>query len=129
MNKLDILGKSLWWSVLVESMIPALIMHHETAWKTVMGHINKLSTTKLISLICYDSPFGGVYLMEAWSVIPSNETRSVKIVGWLVGWFCCFTSQVNSYGHCGTVSSPNHTFSWAGLNKWLTSNLCTYFRL
>ena len=29
---------------------------------------------------------------------------------WLVGWFCCFTSQVNSYGHCGTVSSPNHTF-------------------
>ena len=35
----------------------------------------------------------------------------------LVGWFWCFTSQVNSYGHCGTVSSPNHTFSWAGLNK------------
>ena len=25
--------------------------------------------------------------------------------------FCCFTSQVNSYGHCGTVSSPNHTIS------------------
>ena len=24
--------------------------------------------------------------------------------------FCCFTSQVNSYGHCGTVSSHNHTF-------------------
>ena len=40
--------------------------------------------------------------------------------------FCCFTSQVNIYGHCGTVSSPNHTFSWAGLNKGLTSNLCTY---
>ena len=41
----------------------------------------------------------------------------------------CFTSQVNSYGHCGTVSSPYHTFSWAGLNKRLTSNSCTYFRL
>ena len=36
--------------------------------------------------------------------------------------FCCFTSQVNSYGHCGTVSSPNHTFFWASLNKQLTSN-------
>ena len=24
--------------------------------------------------------------------------------------FVCFTYQVNSYGHCGTVSSPNHTF-------------------
>ena len=23
--------------------------------------------------------------------------------------FCCFTSQVNSYGHGGTVSSPNHS--------------------
>ena len=44
-------------------------------------------------------------------------------------WFCCFTSQVNSYGHCGTVSLPNHTFSWAGLNKRITSNSCTYFRL
>ena len=43
--------------------------------------------------------------------------------------FCCFTSQVNSYGHCGLVSSPNHTFSWAGLNKRLTSNSCTYFLL
>ena len=43
--------------------------------------------------------------------------------------FCCLRSQVNSYGHCGTVSSPNHTFSWAGLNKRFTSNSCTYFRL
>ena len=42
--------------------------------------------------------------------------------------FCCFTSQVNSYGHCGTVNSPYHTFSWAGLKKRLTSNSCTYFR-
>ena len=24
--------------------------------------------------------------------------------------FCCFMSHVNSYGHCGTVSSLNHTF-------------------
>ena len=24
--------------------------------------------------------------------------------------FCCFMSQVNSHGHSGTVSSPNHTF-------------------
>ena len=37
--------------------------------------------------------------------------------------------QVNSYGQGGTVSLPNHTFSWASLNTRLTSNLCTYFRL
>ena len=43
--------------------------------------------------------------------------------------FCCFTSQVNIYGHGGTVSSPNHTFSWASLKKQLKSTLCTYFCL
>ena len=40
---------------------------------------------------------------------------------------CCFTSQVNSYGQGETASSPNHIFSWASLNKWLTSTSCTYF--
>ena len=32
--------------------------------------------------------------------------------------FVCFTSQVNSYGHGGTVSSPNHTF-FLGLNYFV----------
>ena len=37
--------------------------------------------------------------------------------------------SVNSYGHVGMVSSPNHTFSWASLAKRLTSTSCTYNRL
>ena len=37
--------------------------------------------------------------------------------------------SVNSYGHVETVSSPNHTFSWASVTKQLTSTLYTYFRL
>ena len=49
--------------------------------------------------------------------------------GGFVCLFCCFTSQVNSYGHGGTVRSPNHNFSWASLNKQLTSTSCTYFRM
>ena len=44
-------------------------------------------------------------------------TDSVFVGSLFVCLFCCLTSQVNSYGHCGTVSSPNHTFSWASLNK------------
>ena len=40
----------------------------------------------------------------------------------------CFVA-VNSYGHYRTVSSPNHTFTWASLNKRLTSTSCTYSRL
>ena len=47
----------------------------------------------------------------------------------IVCLMCCFTSQVNSYGHGETLSSPNHTFSWATLNKQKTSTLCTYFPL
>ena len=34
--------------------------------------------------------------------------RSGSVVDFCL--FCCFTSQVNSYGHCETVSSPNHNF-------------------
>ena len=58
-----------------------------------------------------------------------RHSRQIDLQKIFVCLFCCFTSQVNSYGHCGTVSSPNHTFSWAGLNKRLTSNSCTYFCL
>ena len=43
--------------------------------------------------------------------------------------FCCLTSQVNSYCQGGAVSSPNHNFFMASLNKQLTSTSCTYFRL
>ena len=34
----------------------------------------------------------------------------LDVIGCFVCLFCCFTSQVNSYGHGGKVSSPNHTF-------------------
>ena len=43
--------------------------------------------------------------------------------------FCCFTSQVNGYGLGRTVSSSNHTFSWANLNKQFNNTSCTYVRL
>ena len=48
------------------------------------------------------------------------------------GWKNCFEflfhvlfvcSQANSYGHVRTVSLPDHTFSWANLNKRLTSTV------
>ena len=59
-----------------------------------------------------------------------NPTLNIKMVfGENLFFYFVALRQVNSYGHCGTVSSPNHTFSWAGLNKQLTSNSCTYFPL
>ena len=64
----------------------------------------------------------GTYKSDPWGMTQATEWKSRLICLYLsflrrhtkFGWFCCFTSQVNSYGHCGTVSSPNHTFSWAG---------------
>ena len=40
----------------------------------------------------------------------SGEVWSGKLFVCFVCLFCCFMSQANSYGHGGTVSSPNHTF-------------------
>ena len=60
------------------------------------------------------------------SIVKHSTTGSLLL---FVCLFCCFTSHVNSYGHGGTVSTPNQTFSWASLNKRLTSTSCTYFRL
>ena len=48
-------------------------------------------------------------------------------VPWLVGLILYVS--VNSYGHVETVSSPNHTFSWACVTKRLASTLCTYICL
>ena len=65
-------------------------------------------------------------LCYSLSEMQCNQVRYLFILQFLfVCLFCCFTSQVNSYGHGGTVSLSNHTFSWASLNKQLTSTLCT----
>ena len=57
-----------------------------------------------------------------------NEFRRGRALNCFV-CFLAFTFQVNSYGRGGADSSLNHTFSLAGLNKRLTSNSCTNFRL
>ena len=69
-----------------------------------------------------------VYVIDVCKFSVLNLT-TLLIVWLCLCLFCCFTFQVNSYGHGGTVSSPNHTFSRASLNKQLTSTACTYFHL
>ena len=61
-----------------------------------------------------DQQFSGYFYVENFFFL------HVQIICF-VCLFCCFTSQVNSYGHGGAVSSPNHTFSWASLSKQLTT--------
>ena len=46
-----------------------------------------------------------------WSVFKyMKQTKYADILILFVCLFCCFTSQVNSCGHGGKDSSPNHTF-------------------
>ena len=70
-----------------------------------------------------------VWSLHCWTIASDHSKIEFENIACIVCLFCCFMSQVNSYGHGGTVSSPNHTFSWVGLNKRLTSNSCAYFRL
>ena len=47
------------------------------------------------------------------------NSRSRWIMHFFVCLFCCFTSQSTAMVMGGKVSSPNHLFSWASLNKRL----------
>ena len=40
----------------------------------------------------------------------------------LICLYCCFTSTVNSYGHGGTVISPNHTFFLGKIEQAVDQN-------
>ena len=45
-------------------------------------------------------------------------------------WRCASTGRISSQDKTWRdIQLPNRTFSWASLNKWLTSSSCTYFRL
>ena len=112
--------KCSWDESKIDSFITKFRERYNSQYDRILFTINENvedASNMFIELFCSAAVQGQIEI-----VLPVNH-------GGLVGWFCCFTSKVNSYGHCGTVSSPNHTFSWAGLNKRLTSNLCTYFRL
>ena len=69
------------------------------------------------------------YIIHTCNIYGNGYTAIYVVFMICVCLFSCFTSQINSYGHGGTVSSPYQTFSSADLNKRLTSNLCTYFRV
>ena len=104
-------------SLMPQAKISAMSRHRND----VNEEIEASPTLKAIVSIKYYLSFCGI-LFGSSPFLPKYPFRA------FVCLFCCFTSQVNSYGHCGTVLNQ-HTFSWAGLNKRLTSNLCTYFRL
>ena len=103
---------------------PSKNVHHNKKYVQykIQFHIHKVTHQAAAAKVKLN-----IYLQSI--ILQPPPPHSNYHIIWHCCCFCCFTSHVNSYGHCGTVNSLNHTFSWAGLNKRLTSNLCTYFRL
>ena len=99
---------------------PCKIMHYESCQENFLGQITNTQPSYINAFIMQ------IIVMKSSLILSSNKWALFRL---FVCLFCCFTSQVNSYGHCGTVSSPNNTFSWASLNKRLTSKSCAYFPL
>ena len=120
---------SLCWS-LEYSMSVKLLTEHNFEFQSLKGGCRGSSESTLVKMPhCWKSHAAAHYVTCMSSIYKQVVNGGHGEPDDLFVCFCCFTSHVNSYGHCGTVSSLNHTFSWAGLSKRLTSNLCTYFRL
>ena len=87
-------------------------------------HMLKVSFWKSIFSLC---DLNMQRTRTIWTIIKEGDKRIIPVklsfeaivddFFFVFVCFCCFTSQVNSYGHGLTVSSSNHTFSWASLNK------------
>ena len=110
MRRLSLIGIDAIWQV----SLGCLMMRTIASFLRYTGYLNFIN-----------GPISRVLLL----IIVHVQLLSILVTSCFVCLFCCFTSQVNSYGHCETVSSHHHTFSWAGLNKRLTSDSCTYFCL
>ena len=76
--------------------------HHNLSTTTAMSFPPAIITEPVCQWILYSDIKGSRFVITLFVLF--------------VCLFCCFTSQVNSYGHGGTVSLPNHTFSWASLS-------------
>ena len=103
---------------------------HSRVLRAIGLHIPVLTLRILMgSSISYDTIHLGWFIVyiEGSSVIISNTNVFFSLFVCLFVLLLYVPSQ--QLWSLRAVSSPNHTFSWAGLNKRLTSNLCTYFRL
>ena len=74
---------------------------------TIIWHIMFRLKQSYSLLPMHDHKMGNVHKIRNEKSWKNCIIEFFKLV---VCLFFCFTSQVNSYGHCGTVSSPNHTF-------------------
>ena len=71
----------------------------------------KYSTILIIQiLIALSTNFHQFKFGKLWNLVITRPPYKKVFENLLFFFVCCFTSQVNRYGHGGTVSSPNHFF-------------------
>ena len=62
----------------------------------------------------------------AYHIVPlSTDQQNAR---WCF-FFCALRPQVNSYGQCGTVSSPNHTTKWCFTGRLAMTRFYIYLLL
>ena len=87
----------------------------------IISPIKELSLCKTYLVRCLLSECTSIsWLLKSFNslrIIACNKVHVINVLSitirtpkGFVCLFCCFTSQVNSYGHAGMVSSHKHTF-------------------
>ena len=149
------IGHACWRSTSLSAMPVGEVHYYRPCllvWNLTIGHSwwSVATATDILLVECrwnengydYAATLKEVPLHQTWLLILSHseismdvQCNSIRHACWvhLIRYtcfclFCCFTSQVNSNVHGGTVSSPNHTFSWSSLNKQLTSSHVNCFQ-
>ena len=84
-------------------------MRHHVAFHPILHCLSKFLFTRMKRINITKEGEGMIHhLLYLRLTTCNNSKRAITYL--FICLFCCFTSQVNSYGHGRTVSSPNHTF-------------------
>ena len=105
------------WQKICEHILTSMWSKSELIYCVFKGNLYIIFPACLSQLLC-----NGWRLMNMTFIDLFMFNNSIHVIVLLL------YVPVNSYGNGWPVSSPNHTFSWARLNKQLTSASSTYFR-
>ena len=114
--------------------------YHNLVNLSIHSYLHNIRIHKISNIMTLPDLWYHIILFFRLLKIPGLCKRRMSLIELTINhrssWklFCLFILllyiPVNSYGHGGMVSSLNHTFLWASLNKlFKISNSCTYFRL
>ena len=96
------------------------------------SHNTAITAATLIRRRCAKLGWSDHFFVYSFQIgnhpLPYPHSSDTLCVGWLVG-FVALRPKSTAMVIAGRSVHLTTRFSWAGLNKRITSNSCTYFRL